>query len=278
MSDFKNILFPVDFSSQSDVVARDVGLFAEFFDAALLLLHAVPLPVTLEPYTFDPQQLSLEARLNKFANEHFSGRKVQTFVSLGDPAFEIVEHAKNKKADLIMMPTHGRGSFRRFLLGSVTAKVLHDTDCPVWTFAHIEDGHPLPPLNVKQLLCAVDLDDIGEHTLRYAGKLARRLGARLTIAHAVPSVETWPTQFNREFEQDLIGAARAKLAGMQAAAGVPGELCVGAGDIARFVAHSAKLHEAGIVVIGRGGHSPLGRLATHDFGIVRECECPVLSI
>jgi len=37
-----------------------------------------------------------------------------------------------------MMPTHGLGGFRRFLLGSVTAKVLHDADCPVWTGVHLE--------------------------------------------------------------------------------------------------------------------------------------------
>jgi hypothetical protein len=41
-------------------------------------------------------------------------------------------------ADLIMMPTYGMGSFRRHLIGSVTAKVLHDVACPVWTAAHVE--------------------------------------------------------------------------------------------------------------------------------------------
>jgi hypothetical protein len=39
---------------------------------------------------------------------------------------------------LIMMATRGRGLFRAALLGSVTAKVLHDADCPVWTAAHVE--------------------------------------------------------------------------------------------------------------------------------------------
>jgi hypothetical protein len=65
---------------------------------------------------------------------------------------------------------------------------------------------------------------------------------------------------------------------MQATAGTSGIPCVGAGNIARFVAEAAKSHDAGLVVIGRGGHGVLGRLRTHDYAIIRECESPVLSI
>ena len=36
------------------------------------------------------------------------------------------------------MPTHGFGPLRRFLLGSVAAKVLHDAQCPVWTSVHTD--------------------------------------------------------------------------------------------------------------------------------------------
>lgn len=47
----------------------------------------------------------------------------------GEPAAEIVAYANNHDSDLIIMPTHGYGVFRRRLLGSITAKVLHDSDC-----------------------------------------------------------------------------------------------------------------------------------------------------
>ncbi|MGA8595805.1 MAG: universal stress protein [Bryobacteraceae bacterium] len=48
--------------------------------------------------------------------------------SRGDPAAAIVKCAQAEQVDLIMMPTHGYGPYRKFLLGSVTAKVLHDSD------------------------------------------------------------------------------------------------------------------------------------------------------
>ena len=60
-----------------------------------------------------------------------------------------------------MMPTHGRGPFRRFVLGSVTAKVLHDAPCPVWTSAHLDENSTPMPSNLSNILCAVDLDDTG---------------------------------------------------------------------------------------------------------------------
>ena len=57
----------------------------------------------------------------------------------GDVAVTIVETAEEEKADLIMMPSYSF-TFYEFLMGSVTAKVLHETECPVWTGAHVEGG------------------------------------------------------------------------------------------------------------------------------------------
>ena len=108
---------------------------------------------------------------------------------------------------------------------------------------------------------------------------ARRIGARLTVAHAVPAVETLPEAYlDAEFRADLIEAARKRLAEMQALAGSEAVVCVGAGNIAQFVSHAAQSHNAGLVIIGRGGHGTFGRLRTHDYAIIRECECPVLSL
>jgi nucleotide-binding universal stress UspA family protein len=200
-------------------------------------------------------------------------------VATGDPAAEIVRCAHNQKADLIMMPTHGRGPFRKFVLGSVTAKVLHDTPCPVWTSAHLDIGHAPAPPNLAGIVCAVDLDEIGVHTLRYAGTFARRTDARVTIVHAVPAIETLPEAYmDFEFQTDLMEAARKRLAEMQSLAGTDGVICVGAGNIAQFVSHAAESHKAGLVIIGRGGHGTFGRLRTHDYAIIRECGCPVLSL
>jgi nucleotide-binding universal stress UspA family protein len=57
----------------------------------------------------------------------------------GDPAVAIVELARSEGMDLIIMPTHVYGRFRRLILGWTTAKLLHDADCAVLTGVHIEE-------------------------------------------------------------------------------------------------------------------------------------------
>ena len=54
------------------------------------------------------------------------------------------------------MPTQGRSRIRQFLIGSVTAKVLHDSECPVLTGSHLEDTIDFPDFRAKSIICAVD--------------------------------------------------------------------------------------------------------------------------
>ena len=50
------------------------------------------------------------------------------------------------------MSTLGEGAFYRFLLGSVTAKVLHESHCPVWTGAHLEEAQARE-FSIRHVLC-----------------------------------------------------------------------------------------------------------------------------
>lgn len=60
------------------------------------------------------------------------GFRVDSHVRYGNDAEEILEHAAQKDIDLIAMTTHGRSGVRRFLLGSVTEKVLRHSPKPVF--------------------------------------------------------------------------------------------------------------------------------------------------
>src|SRR5437763_17179177 len=82
--------------------------------------------------------------------------QVDRVVEIGDPWAVITEFARQSSVDLIMMATHGYGPFRELLLGSVAAKVLHDSECPVWTATHVEEGPAIEHVNPSKILCAVD--------------------------------------------------------------------------------------------------------------------------
>jgi nucleotide-binding universal stress UspA family protein len=69
----------------------------------------------------------------EFVSSHLPRIPVVPCVLSGDAAKIIVEHAHTKGTELIVVGTHGVGGFRRMLLGSITAKVLDDARCPVFT-------------------------------------------------------------------------------------------------------------------------------------------------
>jgi len=60
-----------------------------------------------------------------------SGHRVKTIVECGEPAINILEQAENLNVDAIVMSTHGRSGFSKWLFGSVTQKVLSAMPCPV---------------------------------------------------------------------------------------------------------------------------------------------------
>lgn len=93
------------------------------------------------PFPYEPSFAVLrqqaQGRLTAFAKDRFPGLSCNAPMEDGDPATVIRAVAQRDRIDLIMMPTTGLGKFRRLLLGSVAAKVLHDSACAVFTSVHV---------------------------------------------------------------------------------------------------------------------------------------------
>lgn len=131
-------------------------------------------------------------------------------------AQKIVQYAPENGADLIMMPTHGFGTFRRFLLGSVTSKILHDARCPVWTGVHMQEAPPLEAIHCRNVICAVDLGPHSDAPILWAAKLAEEHMAQLTLVHATPAVEGRPAMYlDSEIREGLEWEARRLLTGVR---------------------------------------------------------------
>ncbi len=214
-----------------------------------------------------------------YLGDKFQGTSVQRAVLEGDAAHTIDEYARENGMDLIMMPTHGYGLFRTLLLGSVTAKVLHDTPCPVWTGVHMEDAAAVSP-EFATIICAVDRTEDSVATMRFASQLARDNQARLFLVHAIPGTEVAQDKyFDTDLRQYLEQDARKTLVQLQENAGVVAQLCVGAGEVSHVVRDSALGHSADLVVIGRGHATrTMGRLRRNVYSIIRDAPCPVISV
>jgi nucleotide-binding universal stress UspA family protein len=116
-----NILVPVVFSERCAWAARYAARLAREFGSQLFFLHVGQ---------------SKDANiLEVFVSKEIGATPHKSIVLDGDPATRIVECAAELKTDLIVMPTY-HGRFRTFLIGSLTAKVLHDDERPVLTGVH----------------------------------------------------------------------------------------------------------------------------------------------
>jgi nucleotide-binding universal stress UspA family protein len=288
MISFQHILFPVDFSPQSRAAAPFVKAMAERFQSEIMLLHVVEVPPswygTPEAGAYDALidvSSMIEDRreaLRSYLADELSGIPVHRCVQSGDPALHIAQYARQKRVDLIMMPTHGYGPFRGLLLGSVTAKVLHDAECPVWTTAHATEIATSAGKPWRQLICAVD-DELRDVPLvRSAAELAAGQGAELRLVHAVTGFEEEPGLVGDPLCDFLFGVARERMEKLQHEAGTKLELCLAAGAPGKVVRDFATKHSAELVLVGRGKiQKHFGRLRSNAYAIVRDAPCPVLS-
>src|SRR5262249_23900316 len=145
------ILLPIDFSATSAYAAAYARALACRFQADLTVAHGFELSSSLLVMNeagvsrewYEERKQYTRRTLDEFCTNHLRGMPVQRELLDGDPAHAIVTFAHDKQMEMIVMPTHGYGAFRRFILGSVTAKVLHDADCPVLTGVHIAEA-PVP--------------------------------------------------------------------------------------------------------------------------------------
>ena len=288
MLSFNTILFPVDFSERCRGAAHYVEALAGRFGSRVVLLHVVETTIG-QPGDLDFGGLATSvhwedriARSQVLLDRYMDDQQflnIERRLETGDPARTVIRVASGESADLIMLPTHGYGGFRRFILGSVTAKVLHDADCPVWTGVHLESAPPLEAIQIRRILCAVDLTPKCEPVIEAGLQLADEYGAELALIHVVPGSEAIPERsMDCELRRHLIAQAREQLLGEAKKAGFNGAVLVRSGEVAKAVDDTAREFGADLAIIGRSHQHGFGRLRTHSYGIIRESPCPVISI
>jgi nucleotide-binding universal stress UspA family protein len=287
MSGFHHILFPVDFSEPCRAVYPFVKTMAARFGAKITLLNAVFVPpgiygsfATTYPVMIDVNALQQDAQRQLAAFADTSDEGTTLACPIGEPAQAIVDHVENFDVDLIMMPTHGHGLFRGLLLGSVAAKVLHDTTCAVWTAAHTNDPQLSAHLSCRSIVVAVDTNKEGVCVVKRTMDLAGLFNAKLHLVHAVPAAMPHSQlRMDADYRHLIVEDARVEVAKMQQRAGSDLPITVEASAVSQLVQKVATQQGADLVIIGRGKqHATLGRLRTHAYGIIRDSPCPVLSL
>jgi nucleotide-binding universal stress UspA family protein len=288
MTTIRNILFPVDFSPSSVAMAAYVKRAAAIFGAKVTLVHVFDLyshdafQLYVRPLSevAEEQQNLARGKLDSFLHSEFPLAECSRILLSGDASKKIVHLAKTHKFDLIVMPTHA-GVFRRTLLGSTTAKVLNDADCPVLTTQHAETISPRQ-LEHREWVCAIDLDADSERVLRYASQAAEAVHANLTLVHVIPtSGSDLPVELNldEQLRSDKRKAASHRIEELQNAAGSNALVNIAIGPIKDALTEAARRLRADVLAIGRSPQpGALGRLRDLSYAITRDAPCPVLTV
>ncbi len=136
------ILHPSDFSSASAPAFRKVLALAKSMRRPLLIAHvmsrAALVPGYMPPKVYDDLYRSIELaarrRLDRLLRRaRAAGIRVSTILVEGVPHEQILRTARGRRAEMIVMGTHGRTGLKGVLLGSVATRVVSQAPCPVMT-------------------------------------------------------------------------------------------------------------------------------------------------
>lgn len=182
------ILVPTDFSDLSLKALKTANTYASIFGGKISLFNShIPITELDEPYAlgmsnqvyqdYESIENSIRERLEQLAKEHITEEYIdELIVHVGNPSQSIVETSKD--FDIIIMSTHGRTGFSRFLLGSVAEKVLRLSKIPVLV---VEDESNVGEF--KKILVTTDFSDNATAAFPHALRIAEKTGGSVDILH-----------------------------------------------------------------------------------------------
>lgn len=184
------ILVPIDFSDRSKKALQVANTFAQLFDAKITPFYShLPISELDEPYAlglsskmyqnFENLEEQLVTRVREVAENNVDKSRLEkALVVLGNPAESIID--ASEKYDYIIMSSHGRTGFSRFLLGSVAEKVLRLANTPVLV---VENESNVG--DFKKIMVTTDFSDNAAEAYPYAIDIAEKAGGIVDLVHVL---------------------------------------------------------------------------------------------
>jgi nucleotide-binding universal stress UspA family protein len=278
---FRSILFPTDFSKSSEAITDHAVGLAKAAGVKVWILSVVPMLEAWHgvsesyfgPFSdsamvaFEKNRTELEAErlriLQDFQARHFASVESEVAVQSGGVADTIIDFAKEKNVGLIMMPTHAIGRRRQFLIGSTTAKILHDAPCAVWTSPHPRELNAFRPY--RRIVLAIDYRSLSIPLLIRASEFAELFGASLSVFSAIPSAPGTDHQLVQKMKKDLESALENQLAECK----VKASICLLEGNPGDVICEVAEdIEKADLLITGRGRlDEATGHVHSHNYAV-----------
>lgn len=274
---FQNILVPLDQSPLAEPAIALAQTLGRAYGAKLTLLSVAPKPDDdEEPKPDAPTMASARDYLGQVAEQLTTvGHPVAIEVREGDPAEQIGAVARSGDVDAVVMSTHGRARWQRWLARSITSDVIYQTTPPLLVVRPTESWRSTRS-RFSRLLVALDGSTTAEQVLPHVHALAKTFGSEVVLLSVAEGSES----------DEYAGKAQAYLERVAEPIRAHGKLVrvlTETGPPAQTIVRVAETEQADLVMMvshGRGGvarqeHVKLG--STTDL-VVREAPCPVFLV
>lgn len=298
MVQFTRILCPTDLSELSVRPLTYAATLARWYKAQLTVLHVVPTfdPVSVRSAALDEavqfvypisREEILEALRRLVDGAGAGSIDVSLATDAGDPSRTIIDRALTIPADLLVMGTHGRGGFERFMIGSVAEKVLRKAPCPVLMVPPHATATLPAEARFKNILCPMDFSPSALQAFGFALDLARQADGTVTVLHVLEWLaEEEPrahAHFNvPEYRQHLIDDARQRVRELSAEERPRSAIqdVVVHGRPHREILRIGAELSVDLIVMGAQGRGGLGLtlFGSTTQAVVRAAQCPVLTV
>jgi nucleotide-binding universal stress UspA family protein len=289
---FARILCPIDFSETAARALSYALAFARWYGAHLDVVYVMDGSDADEPPTDEDALSRIGEHLPQAGGTPVT---VSRLVEHGRPHRRIVRLALDRRSDLLVMGTHGRGGFNRLLLGSVTEKVVREAPCPVLTVPPMAPVKSDQDVRFERILCPTDFSPSAAKALRVALELQRQSGGTLTVLHAVEYMDPYtreyaesegasspPPELGRHLSHWTEQVRRRLHHELEKETDLPPgiEEVVVTNRAYKAVLQRAAAAGAQLIVMGAQGHDSLdlmlyGSTTQH---VVRAAACPVLTV
>ncbi|MBI4198081.1 MAG: universal stress protein [Chloroflexi bacterium] len=297
---YKRILVPLDGSKLAEQVLPYVGAFAAALGSTVELLRCIE-PVSPEMADPTPGILlgkvteSFLARANDYLETvsqslRRAGISISHAAYEGDPATKIIEAAERDPTTLIAMSTHGRSGLTRWVMGSITSKVLQVTENPMLVIHPREGGAATGRVKLSHLVVPLDGSRIAEQILPHAIAVAKALKLKTILVRVTPAPADYyrymeyPVGRYQDFSKEVDEAAQQDLQDTEAKLLQQGiaqvERRLMHGQPAAAVVDVVKAVPESLVSMTTHGRSGIGRwmLGSVADRVVRYTGSPVLLI
>ncbi|MEZ5393554.1 MAG: universal stress protein [Bryobacterales bacterium] len=285
MLKINTILAPVDFSEYTETQGEAAVNLARHFDSKVVLLHVIPMfsyPHPADPTAAKAYEHKFEAEirggveqaLTEMAGRLSLGSEADCVVRKGDPSEQIYCAAKQCQADLVVLPTAGRGVFRQSSIGSVTRKALLDLDCPVMTGVHAKRVPARTEHPYRRIGWLATLEPGDDRALAWARDFAAAYDAELVVLYALPWLTSLGKHVPEQMRAEMTAHARERIHALMEQAEVEAPVNIRLAHFEEALLELVRVGQPDVIVTNR--HRADASIDVTD--TVRLSPLPVISV